>query len=154
MLLIHRCLVLKIIGTQKHFFLWWPGFELRTLHILCIVHTNWDKLTRTWTQKHLLYGIYFHDFFIQFMKIKHAFFLNFYFIEQLKFHHLLIIFHIINFSKFLYLKETIGVVKRILRSWNNYHLWIILNFLMLKEIICVVKKVYNVHEITNIYKWR
>jgi len=27
------------------FFWWWPGFEPRTLHILCIVHTNWAKLT-------------------------------------------------------------------------------------------------------------
>jgi len=29
------------------FFSWWPGFEPRTLHILCIVPTNWAKLTRT-----------------------------------------------------------------------------------------------------------
>ena len=28
-------------------FLWWPRFEPRTLHILCIVPTNWSKLTRT-----------------------------------------------------------------------------------------------------------
>jgi hypothetical protein len=28
-------------------FWWWPRFEPRTLHILCIVHTNWVKFTRT-----------------------------------------------------------------------------------------------------------
>ena len=29
------------------FFLLWPGIESRTLHILCIILTNWAKLTRT-----------------------------------------------------------------------------------------------------------
>jgi len=38
------------IATHSFFFfLWWLGFEPRTLHILCIVHTNWVKLTRTTT---------------------------------------------------------------------------------------------------------
>jgi len=27
--------------------MWWSGFEPQTLHILCIVHTNWVKLTKT-----------------------------------------------------------------------------------------------------------
>jgi len=32
---------------QKGRFLWWSWFKLRTLHILCIVHTNWVKFTKT-----------------------------------------------------------------------------------------------------------
>jgi hypothetical protein len=33
--------------TLSFFFWWWPGFEPLTLHILCIIPTNWAKLTRT-----------------------------------------------------------------------------------------------------------
>jgi len=35
-----------LIKKTKKTKLWWP-FELQTLHILCIVPTNWAKLTRT-----------------------------------------------------------------------------------------------------------
>ena len=39
------------------FFWWWSGlseFEPRTLHILCIVLTNWVKLTRTNEKSYLM----------------------------------------------------------------------------------------------------
>jgi len=37
--------------TNIFFLLWWLGFEPWTLHILCIVHTNWAMLTRTYLPK-------------------------------------------------------------------------------------------------------
>jgi len=39
--------VFSNVDTGCIFLLWWPRFEPRTLHILCIVYTNWAKLTRT-----------------------------------------------------------------------------------------------------------
>lgn len=41
------CLLNTIAICMMLFFLWWPRFEPWTLHILCIVPINWDKLTRT-----------------------------------------------------------------------------------------------------------
>ena len=40
-------MALTTLSSSQRFFWWWPGFEPRTLHLLCIVHTNWVKLTRT-----------------------------------------------------------------------------------------------------------
>ena len=35
------------VYSVEAFFLWWSGFEPQTLHILCIVPTDWAKLTMT-----------------------------------------------------------------------------------------------------------
>jgi len=34
-------------GYWVFFFLWWPEFEPKTLHILCIDLINWAKVTET-----------------------------------------------------------------------------------------------------------
>jgi len=75
----HWSFLKKNLCFTSHFFLWCPGFELRTLHILCIVHINWVKLTRT--TSHLVnVGVFFLAFFFQFINILYIF--HFFWIYQ------------------------------------------------------------------------
>jgi len=63
-----RVNVIKIL----YFFFWCPGSEPRTLHILCIVLTNWAKLTRTiniygvpaWANDVIISGFKYIKFFL------------------------------------------------------------------------------------------
>jgi hypothetical protein len=47
----------SLLVTKEFFFWWCPRFEPQTLHVLCIVLTNWAKLTGTVTKEYLNYRV-------------------------------------------------------------------------------------------------